>query len=100
MMATGRMVDAAEALTIGLVDRVVPAEALAAETDALAQGLAAAAPIAVAGIKEALKASGANDLAGQLELETRLQLRCFESRDAGEGMAAFFEKRAPRFRGE
>lgn len=100
LMATGRMVDAAEALQIGLVDRVVPASELAAETDVLAAALAAAPPVAIAGLKRALAASDANGLDAQIALETEQQLRCFRSKDAAEGMAAFFEKRKPAFRGE
>lgn len=98
LMATGRMVDAAEALALGMVDRVVTD--LAAETEKLAQSLAAAPPVAIAGIKRALDASGRNELAAQLELEAEHQLRCFLSKDSAEGMAAFFEKRTAVFTGE
>jgi 2-(1,2-epoxy-1,2-dihydrophenyl)acetyl-CoA isomerase len=99
MMTTGRLVEAAEALRMGLVDRVVAAGELAKETNVLAQTIAAAPPIAVAGIKHALRESDRNDLRGQLEIETENQLRAFLSADATEGMAAFFEKRAPKFSG-
>ncbi|HEY4639822.1 MAG TPA: enoyl-CoA hydratase-related protein, partial [Thermoanaerobaculia bacterium] len=99
MLMTGRMVDAHEALSIGLVDRIVPAAELAAETEKLAQAIASGPPIAIAGIKRALRASGANDLHAQIELESEHQLAAFRSKDAAEGMAAFFEKRNPRFRG-
>jgi len=98
LMATGRMVDAAEALALGMVDRVVAD--LPAETEKLAQSLAAAPPIAIAGIKRALDASERNDLRAQLDLEAEHQLRCFLSTDAAEGMAAFFEKRIATFRGK
>jgi 2-(1,2-epoxy-1,2-dihydrophenyl)acetyl-CoA isomerase len=98
LMATGRMVEAAEALAIGMVDRVVAD--LPAETEKLAQSLATAPPIAIAGIKRALDASGRNDLRAQLELEAEHQLRCFLSSDAAEGMAAFFEKRPATFSGQ
>lgn len=100
LMATGRMIDAEEALRIGLVDRVVPEGELAAETDVLAAALAAAPPLAIAGLKRALAASEENGLDAQIALETEQQLRCFRSKDAAEGMAAFFEKRKPAFRGE
>lgn len=100
MMMTGRMVDAAEALAIGLVDRVVPPAALDTESRALAAAIAAGPPLAIAGIKRALLLSAANDLRAQLELENEHQLRAFRSADAAEGMAAFFAKRAPRFRGQ
>ena len=100
LMMTGRMVDATEALAIGMVDRVVPAAELATETARLATAIAAAPPIAVAGIKRALDRCERNDLAGQLALENDHQLRAFLSEDAAEGMNAFFEKRAPQFRGK
>jgi len=100
LLMTGRIVDAAEALAIGMVDRVVPAAELADETAKLAQSIAAAPPIAVAGIKRALAAAEHNDLRAQLDLEAEHQMRAFASRDAAEGLRAFFEKRAPRFEGE
>jgi enoyl-CoA hydratase/carnithine racemase len=97
ILMTGRMVDAAEALAIGMIDRV--AGDLAAETGQLTRMLAAAPPIALAGIKRALLAAEANDLHAQIDLEAEHQLACFRSSDGAEGMAAFFEKRAPVFRG-
>jgi 2-(1,2-epoxy-1,2-dihydrophenyl)acetyl-CoA isomerase len=99
ILMTGRMVDAAEALTIGMVDRVVPAADLAAQTATLANAIAQGPPLAIAGIKGALAASRTNTLRAQVDIESENQLRAFLSRDAGEGMAAFFEKRAPKFRG-
>lgn len=100
LLATGRIVDAQEALAIGMVDRVVPAAELMNEATALAKTFAAAPPIAIAGIKRALNAAEQNDLRAQLELEAEHQTRAFESRDAAEGMTAFFEKRPATFSGE
>jgi 2-(1,2-epoxy-1,2-dihydrophenyl)acetyl-CoA isomerase len=99
MMMTGRMVDAAEALAIGMVDRVVGGDALVEETAKLARAIAEGPPLAIAGIKRALAASRTNSLRSQVDLESEHQLGAFRSRDAGEGMAAFFEKRAPKFEG-
>ncbi len=100
ILMTGRMVDAAEALAIGMVDRVVPAADLAALTAALAGKIAQGPPLAIAGIKRALAASRTNTLRAQAGLESEHQSAAFLSRDAVEGMAAFFEKRPPRFEGE
>lgn len=100
LLMTGRMVDAGEALAIGMVDRVVGATDLTSECTRLAREIAAAPPIAIRGIKRALRASEGHDLAAQLVLEAENQTRAFESSDAAEGMAAFFEKRRPQFRGE
>jgi enoyl-CoA hydratase/carnithine racemase len=100
LLASGRIVNAEEALRLGMVDRVVPADGLLAETETFARALAAAPPIAIAGIKRALTASEQNDLRSQVELESEHQVRCFLSGDAGEGMSAFFDKRPAVFRGE
>ena len=99
ILMTGRIVDAAEALAIGMVDRVVAADALNDETTKLARTIAAGPPLAIAGIKRALSRSERNDFAAQLDVEAEHQLQAFRSRDAAEGMAAFFEKRAASFSG-
>jgi len=100
ILMSGRMVDAQEALSIGMIDRVVPAAELHAATMSLAGSLAAAPPIPVGDIKRAVNASLANGLDSQIELETAHQLRAFASADAREGMDAFFEKRPPKFNGK
>ena len=99
LLTTGRMVDAAEALAIGMVDRVVPLADLPEQTSTLARAFAAGPPQAIADIKRALAASRTNSLPAQVELESEHQVRAFLSRDAGEGMAAFFEKRSAKFEG-
>lgn len=99
LMATGRMIGAPEALAIGMIDRVVPAASLADETGKLAESIAGAPPLVIADIKRALGQSERNDLGAQLALESEHQVRAFLSEDAAEGMAAFFEKRTPRFEG-
>ena len=98
LLTSGRMVDAQEALAIGMIDRI--ADDLNAEIAAFTRALAAAPPIAIAGIKTALDMSEESDLLAQLELEAEHQTEAFGSRDAAEGMSAFFEKRAPKFSGE
>jgi 2-(1,2-epoxy-1,2-dihydrophenyl)acetyl-CoA isomerase len=100
ILMTGRMVDAAEAFSIGMVDRVVPASELAHQTIALAIAIADGPPLAIAGIKRALAQSRTNTLAAQTDLENAHQLDAFASHDAAEGMAAFFEKRPPIFEGK
>jgi 2-(1,2-epoxy-1,2-dihydrophenyl)acetyl-CoA isomerase len=100
LLTTGRMVDAAEALAIGMLDRVVPLTDLLEQTTALARAIAQGPPQAIADMKRALAASRTNSLSAQVELESEHQVRAFLSRDAGEGMAAFFEKRAAEFEGE
>lgn len=100
LMMTGRMIEADEALAIGLVDRVVPAERLWDDTTALARAIAWGPPIAIRDIKRAIYESQNNELRMQIRLETEHQIRAFLSADATEGLSAFREKRPPKFRGE
>jgi len=100
LLITGDPVNAAEALRLGLVNRVVPAEKLAEETRATVARLLAAPPLAVRGIKQALYAGGAiEDLRRAVQFEAQKQMECFSSQDAGEGFDAFLEKRKPKFTG-
>jgi enoyl-CoA hydratase/carnithine racemase len=97
---TARRFDAAEALRIGLVDRVVAAADLEQATRALAATIAENAPKTVIAAKTAIDAiAGAPGAAG-IEAALALAEACFDSRDFAEGRAAFLEKRRPVFRGE
>jgi 2-(1,2-epoxy-1,2-dihydrophenyl)acetyl-CoA isomerase len=91
---------AEDALRIGLVSRVVPADQLAAEVRAIATRLAAGAPRAIALTKRALNAAWDHDLDAALEYEAHLQDVAGRTKDHAEGMAAFMDKRPPRFTGE
>jgi 2-(1,2-epoxy-1,2-dihydrophenyl)acetyl-CoA isomerase len=99
MSLLGDAVDAAEAQRIGLVSRVVPDEELRNETAALAGRLAAMPTQALGRIKHTLYASFEGDLATVLEAEAEGQASCGYTEDHAEGLAAFFEKRAPDFTG-
>jgi len=99
LLASGRMVEAPEALEIGMIDRIVPADRLEVDTASLARAVADGPPLALAAIKRAVYESPRRTLGEQIELENQNQLAAFRSRDAAEGMAAFFEKRPPRFTG-
>jgi 2-(1,2-epoxy-1,2-dihydrophenyl)acetyl-CoA isomerase len=93
-------VSAADAVRLGLVGRVVPADQLAAAAREIAERLAAGAPRAIALTKQALAAAWDRDLDATLEAEAELQDIAGRTRDHAEGMAAFLEKRPPRFTGE
>ncbi|MEW6637866.1 MAG: enoyl-CoA hydratase-related protein [Actinomycetota bacterium] len=99
MSMLGDPVDAEEAHRIGLVSRVVPDASLLEETAALAERLAQMPTSALGQTKAALYASFERDLAAALEAEAEGQAFCGRTRDHAEGVAAFFEKRAPEFTG-
>jgi 2-(1,2-epoxy-1,2-dihydrophenyl)acetyl-CoA isomerase len=100
LIFTGRVIDAEEALALGIVSQVVPPEDLMPTVLALARAIADGPPIAIRLAKRALYHSQDVDLRAALEFETYAQNICAETEDAKEGIRAFVEKRAPRFRGQ
>ncbi|TWT20655.1 enoyl-CoA hydratase/isomerase family protein [Luteimonas wenzhouensis] len=96
---TGEPVDAARALQLGLVNRVVPAAELEAETMALARRLATSAPLALRGILDCILAGGECTIGEGLEYEATQFGLVFASEDMREGTRAFLEKRKPAFQG-
>ena len=97
MILSGRMMDAAEAERAGLVSRVVPAEALLDEALALAGTIASMSMPAAAMAKEAVNRAFETTLAEGVRFERRLFQSSFATADRTEGMAAFVEKRKPKF---
>lgn len=100
VLFTGRFLDAAEMLQLGLVNRVVPHEQLLPEALELAQAIARQAPMAVQRIKRAVHHGLENeDFRAQVEYEAYLQSIGLMSEDHQEATRAFLEKREPHFTG-
>ena len=97
LVLTGRFMDAAEAERSGLVARVVEPAALLGEAMAVAAGLAALSPVALAQAKRAVNAAFETPLREGVRFERQLFLALFGTPDQIEGMTAFAEKRPPRF---
>jgi enoyl-CoA hydratase len=98
MVLTGRMMDAAEAERSGLVSRVVPAATLLDEALALAARIAEMSRPAVMIAKEAVNRAYETTLSEGVRFERRVFHSLFATEDQKEGMAAFVEKRKPRFK--
>lgn len=94
---TGAPVEAARALALGLVNRVVPTAELEAETMQLAEKLAQSAPLAMRAILDAVHVGGECALDEGLEYESAQFGLVFSTDDAREGMQAFLERRKPAF---
>ena len=99
MIFTGDVIDAAEALRLGIVSRVVAPEELMPTAYELARRIAAGPPVAIRLAKRSIYANEDLDLRAALQNETMAQNICFETEDATEGIRAFGEKRAPAFKG-
>jgi len=96
---TGAPIDAARALHLGIVNRVVPAAALEAETMTLATQLANAAPLAMRGMLDCVNVGGECGIEEGLEYESAQFGLVFSTDDMREGTRAFLDKRKPDFKG-
>jgi 2-(1,2-epoxy-1,2-dihydrophenyl)acetyl-CoA isomerase len=92
-------IDAAQALQLGLVNRVVGVAALADETQALAERLARGPTVAYGRVKQLLRAAALNPIGPHMDAEERAFCACAETTDFAEGMDAFMNKRKPVFVG-
>ena len=99
MILTGEVIDAQEALRIGLVNEVVPAESLMARAQEIADAIAANAPIATRLAIEAVNRGADSSLPEGLALERTLFAICASSEDKHEGTSAFLAKRKAVFQG-
>lgn len=96
---TGAPIDAARALQLGIVNRVVPAAELEVETMKLAEQLANAAPLALRGMIDCVNVGAECGIEEGLEYESAQFGLIFSSEDMREGTRAFLEKRKPSFKG-
>jgi len=100
VIVSGEKLAAAKCLEWGLCNRVVAAGELMEQALAWAGELATKAPLSLRYAKQALNEAMVQDLAETISSEAALQHICISSADATEGVAAFIEKRKPRWRGE
>jgi enoyl-CoA hydratase len=99
LIFTGEIIDAKQALAIGLVTAVTPAAQLQIRARELAKKVLRQGPLAARLAKIALNASARVDLDSGLLIETLAQAICYASEDKQEGTSAFLEKRKPKFKG-
>lgn len=99
MLLTGEAVSADEARALGLINRVVPAEALAAEVQTLARKIANKSPLTLAIGKEAFYRQAEMDLQAAYTYASEVMTRNMLARDAKEGIDAFLDKRQPTWTG-
>ncbi len=99
MVLTGEMIEAKEALDLGLLAKVVPEKSLLEETYQVAKKIADKAPVAVALAKESVNKAFEMSLKDGLDFERRNFYLTFSSKDQKEGMKAFLEKRKPNYQG-
>jgi len=98
-MLSGKVVSAEEALRLGLITRIVPADELLSRAEDLAREIAQLAPLAIRACLEAVTRGNQLPLAEGLALETKLFASLFDTDDVREGTSAFLEKRTPVFKG-
>lgn len=99
LIFTGKMINAAQALSLGLVNRVLPPEALMASVMEAARAMASKGRVSLRAAKEAVNNGLDTDLATGLKIEQDAFALCMVSEDATEGTSAFIEKRKPVFNG-
>lgn len=100
LVLTGEMIGAQEAWSLGLLNKVVPADHLMVEVRQLAEKLVSKGTLAVKAAKEAIEEGYDMELERALANEGKLFALCFATEDRTEGVNAFLEKRSPVFKGK
>lgn len=98
LLFSGRMITAAEAEKIGLVNAVYPAEELMNATLDMARSFTKNAPVAIKYVKASVDRGMQMDIDGGIALENELYAMCFATEDCKEGLTAFLEKRPAEFK--
>jgi methylglutaconyl-CoA hydratase len=99
LLLTSELIDAKRAQEMGLVNRVVPPNELEAETEKIATSILQGAPGALANSKRLIEELWSSAVAEDIERALRHHMKARESEEAQEGIAAFLEKRAPKWAG-
>jgi len=100
LLMTGDIISAEEACRIGLVNRVVPREALMDRVMEVAEKIASMAVLPIKMLKQTIPMASRSDLADVLQTEANYQAICFAGKDIREGISSVIEKRSPRFEEE
>jgi methylglutaconyl-CoA hydratase len=100
LLLTGKIIDAAEAHRMGLVNEIVPAEKLEARASELADSLLAVSPVSIAQTKRLLQEIVDEELMEEIELAVRTNAEIRSTKDFREGLTSFLEKREPKWTGE
>jgi enoyl-CoA hydratase len=100
LIFTGDMIDATEALRLGLVNQICPSDELEEMAMSMAKRMTSQSPLVIKWAKKAINISQETSLSVGLGYEALAECLVTSSKDAKEGMKAFFEKRKPHFKGE